>query len=91
MPNASYIRFRNTLADLRDCAEHIHDQLIAGAVVSEHSARIELVTLCAEILEACGVSINPTDIQIIEHEPEARLRLIVNADRPLRLKGERDA
>jgi hypothetical protein len=70
MPNPSYCRFRNTLADLRDCRAHIHDPLIAGAIVSEHSARKDLVLTCAEILEACGVSINPPDIRIVENEPQ---------------------
>jgi hypothetical protein len=70
--NMSYNRFRNTLADLRDCHEHLHDPLIAGHPDGEHAARIKLVALCERILEECGV---PADRpwQITEHEEQEDL------------------
>jgi hypothetical protein len=66
MTNMGYNRFRNTVADLRDCYEHIHDPLIAGSRDGEHAARIKLVELCERILEECGV---PADRpwEIVEH------------------------
>lgn len=45
MSNMSYVRFQNTLIDLRDCAEHLADELSA----EEARARDRLVKLCREI------------------------------------------
>ena len=45
MSNMGYVRFENTLSDLRDCHEHMEDTLSA----SEHEARRRLVALCHEI------------------------------------------
>ena len=39
MANMSYCRFRNTLGDLRDCREHVDDELSSG----ERDAFIELI------------------------------------------------
>jgi hypothetical protein len=73
MSNMSYCRFHNTLSDLRDCYEHIHDRLDKRddrAWDSEFNSRKRLVELCARILEECGVEINPGDIKIEEYEDE---------------------
>lgn len=46
MPNLSYCRFENTLADLRDCYENIDADNLSA---SEADARDELIALCREI------------------------------------------
>jgi hypothetical protein len=53
MANMSYCRFQNTLVDLVDCQEHMHDE------VSKHEehARNELIATCVEILEAKGYAV----------------------------------
>jgi hypothetical protein len=53
MANMSYCRFQNTLVDLVDCQEHVHDE------VSKHEehARNELIATCVEILEAKGYAV----------------------------------
>lgn len=48
MSNMSYCRFQNTLKDLRDCDEHIDDELSK----IEHSARVKLLRLCYQMVEA---------------------------------------
>lgn len=45
MHNMSYCRFENTLADLRECVEHLHDDLSER----ESLYREELIELCKEI------------------------------------------
>ena len=45
MANMDYCRFRNTLEDLRDCADAINDELSA----EEKRARDRLVEVCREI------------------------------------------
>jgi hypothetical protein len=52
MPNMSYCRFYNTLEDLRDCYDHIDDDLSDSE--EEARARKALVKLCAEITNVCG-------------------------------------
>jgi len=47
MSNMSYCKFRNTLADLKDCAESLHDTLDGD----EARARVALVVLCRRITE----------------------------------------
>ena len=49
MANMGYCRFRNTLKDLQDCQDHIHDDLSK----EEKKARRELVELCKEIASDC--------------------------------------
>lgn len=44
--NMGYCRFRNTLIDLRDCAEHLNDELGQD----EAEARKRLVRLCQKII-----------------------------------------
>lgn len=48
MSNMSYCRFQNTLADLRDCQEHLHDDDLSE---TEEGHRRKLVELCQEIVE----------------------------------------
>jgi hypothetical protein len=45
MGNMSYCRFINTLQDLRDCVEHIDDELSN----EEAKAREKLIKLCQDI------------------------------------------
>jgi len=47
--NMSYCRFENTAGDLKDCKEHINDDLSESAY--ERKARIKLIELCREIAE----------------------------------------
>lgn len=48
MANMSYCRFRNTKSDLFDCMNHIADDVSK----EEHSARIKLIELCRDIVDA---------------------------------------
>jgi hypothetical protein len=50
MANLAYARFQNTLSDLRDCSEHMDDQLNG----EELKARDALISLCREIVEDYG-------------------------------------
>lgn len=45
--NMAYCRFQNTLADLRDCFQHLGDSVSQA----EEEARTKLVALCEEIAE----------------------------------------
>lgn len=47
MTNLSYCRFRNTLIDLRHCAEYACDSLSK----EEHAARIQLLALCRQLAD----------------------------------------
>lgn len=47
MGNMSYCRFENTVGDLRDCADHLLDDLSE----SEEQARERLIRICSEIVE----------------------------------------
>lgn len=49
MANMSYCRFENTLNDLRDCLEHINDEIESER---EYKARVDLIETCKEIIEA---------------------------------------
>ena len=44
--NMSYIRFENTVPDLRDCYRHMEDDDLSE---SEKAARLELIKLCVRI------------------------------------------
>ena len=46
MANMSYCRFQNTLNGLRDCLEHLFDDLS----LDEQRARDRLIELCREIV-----------------------------------------
>ena len=48
MANMSYVRFENTLRDLRDCHEHIDD---TGLSDEEEQARRKLMVLCFQIAD----------------------------------------
>ena len=45
MPNMKYCRFQNTLDDLRDCYDHMHEELSD----EEERARKRLIKLCVDI------------------------------------------
>lgn len=45
MSNMGYCRFENTLRDLRDCYDHMDEELSE----SEMRAKKKLITLCSEI------------------------------------------
>ncbi len=47
MANMGYCRFQNTLQDLRDCEEHLSDDLSP----EEERARKRLIELCKRIAE----------------------------------------
>ena len=46
MANMGYCRFRNTLADLRDCQDHLFDDLSE----EEEKARARLTEVCRQIV-----------------------------------------
>ncbi len=48
MPNMDYCKFRNTLADLRDCRDHICE---SPPGLKETKARKELISLCKDIAD----------------------------------------
>lgn len=48
MPNLSYCRFQNTLADLLDCQRHLLDE---GLSPEEERARQRMIQACQEIAE----------------------------------------
>lgn len=58
MANMSYCRFNNTLGDLRDCEQHMTDNLSASPRAdgydSEHSKRTRLLELCIRIASEYG-------------------------------------
>ena len=47
MSNMSYCRFRNTLGDMRDCRDSLHDEVES---YEEALARHYLVEMCREIV-----------------------------------------
>lgn len=47
MPNMSYCRFQNTVSDLDDCLEHIHDDVSE----EEHNARQRLIEIARQIVD----------------------------------------
>lgn len=53
MANMSYVRFQNTLADLRDCYEHMDWMDIDSADLSDEEmlAAKKLIKLCKRIAE----------------------------------------
>jgi hypothetical protein len=51
MANMSYVRFENTLSDLRDCAEHMDDDV---SDTTEERAREKLIRLCQRIANDYG-------------------------------------
>jgi hypothetical protein len=64
----SYCRFRNTLADLRDCRENLAEAIGPG---EEAEARISLVLECVRILEMVGLE---TSIESTQKEFAAIVR-----------------
>lgn len=55
MSNMSYCRFQNTLADLRDCLDHINDHEDDMSVY-EQKARKELIDVCLDIVAEYVIS-----------------------------------
>ena len=51
MANMSYCRFRNTLADLRDCYNALDDEGIENLSHEEKRAAIKLIQTCEELAE----------------------------------------
>ena len=51
MSDMGYCRFQNTLADLRDCNDHILDE---GLSSEEERARELLITECQDIVRQFG-------------------------------------
>lgn len=49
MSNMSYCRFRNTVADLRDCLNVIDE--VDGLSEEEAKARLRLINVCCDIAE----------------------------------------
>lgn len=58
MSNMSYCRFRNTLADLRDCESDFGDDDISE---EEKAARVELIQLARRIVEDWEEFYDPQD------------------------------
>ena len=56
MSNMSYCRFTNTLADLRDCWEHMDED---GLSEAEQKARRKLIRLCDTIAEDYADEVMP--------------------------------
>ena len=52
MSNMSYCRFRNTLKDLRDCAENIMSTDLSP---DEAEARIALINVALDMLDELGI------------------------------------
>lgn len=61
MANMSYCRFQNTLSDLKDCLEHLNDDLSP----SEEKARCKMLEVCISILEDSGYDV--TDLEDIDY------------------------
>ena len=60
MSNMSYCRFRNTVSDLRDCADHILD---ADLSVEEQAARVRLVRVAIDLLQELCIDVEaPTEL-----------------------------
>lgn len=52
MGNMGYCRFQNTVGDLEDCYDHIHDDLDDFSD-EEKKARQRLIELCSDIVNDC--------------------------------------
>ena len=62
MANMSYVRFENTVVDLRDCSRNIHDRLMDR----EARARLRLIQLCKDILSDVAIRVD------VHGEPQFR-------------------
>ena len=54
MPNMSYVRFENTLADLQDCYANLEEPLDEKTCDSEIASKEQLIELCVTIAEEYG-------------------------------------
>ncbi|RQP11932.1 MAG: hypothetical protein EAS51_04185 [Microbacteriaceae bacterium] len=67
MANMSYCRWENTLSDLQDCADHLHDGNLSP---TEHVSRKRLLRLAADMLGEIGVTVDHDDLdQALEGAP----------------------
>lgn len=58
MPNMGYVRFQNTLQDLRDCHRHMDDDDLDD---EEQEARQRMIRLCKTITEEYGDEITAAE------------------------------
>lgn len=65
MSNMGYCRFRNTVADLADCAENLYEELSSD----EAKARKRLIKLAYEIVEDFLTDDNSLDIEAVNDLP----------------------
>lgn len=68
--NMSYCRFRNTLTDLRDCAQNIEEPLTDR---DENEARKKLVQVCRDIVESADNECVPEEISFECDDCEKRI------------------
>lgn len=68
MPNMSYCRFRNTLADLRDCHEVLDEK--ESLSQEETKARDRLISLCIEIAIGFGYEVG-MPVKIVDDREDA--------------------
>ena len=54
MANMSYYRFRNTLADLKDCENALSDIFLDELQEEERVAALRLITICIRIADNFG-------------------------------------
>lgn len=59
MSNMSYCRFQNTASDLKDCLEHLCEDL----GLDEAKARVRLMKLCEDILNSYGIEDAEADLE----------------------------
>lgn len=62
MSNMSYCRFRNTLPDLKDCAEAMYEIADGHETLDndeEKRARKAILRICVELAEAFGHEVAP--------------------------------
>ena len=80
MSNMSYCRFQNTVKDLRDCEENIHEFLAETKEWDggERKARRDLIEICVRIAEEYGakdedglLTGEAQDESEYEYDPEA--------------------
>lgn len=65
--NMSYCRFENTAQDLADCKENLFDGEVSK---SERAARKNLVSLCYDIIQMAGGTIEEEENELIENVEE---------------------
>lgn len=96
--NMGYVRFENTLRDLRDCEEHMDDEELSE---SEQAARHGLIGVCENIVSEWGEpdsepiagplsGLSVEDLAHLESLVQMDLDAVAGADEPERERlGER--